>query len=36
MNSNKLDIENISSYWMNEAKEALEVAGHLYEKEDYS
>jgi len=36
MNSNKLDIENISFYWRNEAKEALEVAGHLYEKEDYS
>ena len=36
MNSKKLDIENISFYWRNEAKEALEVAGHLFEKEDYS
>jgi HEPN domain-containing protein len=36
MNINKLDIENISSYWRDEAKEALEVADHLFEKEDYS
>ena len=36
MTIKNLDIENISFYWRNEAKEALEVAGHLYEKEDYS
>ena len=32
----KIDIPAIKSYWLKEAHEALTVAGHLFEKEDYS
>ena len=32
----ELDIENIKSYWISEAEEALMVANHLFEKKDYS
>ena len=32
----KLDIHAIKSYWLKEADEALTVAEHLFEKEDYS
>ena len=32
----ELDIENIKSYWMIEADEALIVTEHLLEKKDYS
>ena len=32
----KLDIPAIKSYWLKEAHEALTVAEHLFEKEDYS
>lgn len=32
----ELDIENIKSYWISEAEEALMVAKHLFEKKDYS
>ena len=32
----KLDIQQIASYWVDEAEEALAVAEHLYEKGDYS
>lgn len=30
------DVEQIVAYWLAEAEEALEVAGHLLEKGDYS
>ena len=36
MNEEKLDFKNIVSYWLSEAEEALMVADHLFEKEDYS
>ena len=36
MAEQKLDIEQIISYWASEAEEALRVAEHLFEKEDYS
>lgn len=36
MVENKLDIPTIKSYWIKEADEALTVAEHLFEKEDYS
>ncbi len=36
MTREKLDIENIISYWMSEAEEALNVTEHLFEKKDYS
>ena len=32
----KLDIPSIKKYWMDEAKEALDVTEHLFEKKDYS
>ena len=31
-----LDIENLKLFWVTEAEEALRVAGHLIEKEDFS
>jgi HEPN domain-containing protein len=31
-----IDIEEVKEYWESEAKEALQVATHLLEKEDYS
>ena len=31
-----IDIENLKVYWLTEAEEALQVADHLVEKEDYS
>jgi len=36
MSRDELDIPNIKSYWIKEADEALTVAEHLFEKEDYS
>ena len=36
MTEEKLDIQQIASYWVDEAEEALAVAEHLYEKGDYS
>jgi HEPN domain-containing protein len=30
------DIENLKAFWVMEAEEALRVAGHLVEKEDFS
>ncbi len=31
-----MDIQRIKNFWVTEADEALKVAGHLFEKEDYS
>ncbi|MBU1148147.1 MAG: HEPN domain-containing protein [Candidatus Omnitrophica bacterium] len=31
-----MDIKEIESFWITEAKEALQVADHLMEKDDYS
>ncbi|MBF0397053.1 MAG: HEPN domain-containing protein [Desulfobacterales bacterium] len=31
-----MDIQKIKNYWIEEAKEALQVTKHLYEKKDYS
>jgi len=31
-----LDIKNLKKFWVTEAEEALRVAGHLMEKEDFS
>ncbi len=31
-----INIQEIKEYWMEEASEALNVAWHLYEKNDYS
>lgn len=31
-----LDVDKLVSFWASEAQEALKVAGHLVEKEDYS
>ena len=36
MEKKDLDIETIKRYWVAEAEEGLNVAGHLLEKEDYS
>ena len=36
MTQKKLDIPSIKKYWMDEAKEALDVTEHLFEKKDYS
>ena len=36
MEKNILDVENLKVYWLTEAEEALQVADHLLEKEDYS
>jgi HEPN domain-containing protein len=36
MTEEKLDLENIKSYWISEAEEALNVTDHLFEKKDYS
>ena len=36
MTVEELNIENIKSYWMIEADEALNVTDHLFEKKDYS
>ncbi len=36
MTEKELDIENIKLYWISEAEEALNVAGHLFETKDYS
>lgn len=32
----ELDVDKIASFWLTEAEEALEVAGHLIAKADYS
>jgi HEPN domain-containing protein len=36
MEEKNLDIEHIKFYWIEEADEALKVAGHLFENDDYS
>lgn len=36
MRSEQFNIERVVQYWQTEANEALEVAGHLIEKADYS
>jgi HEPN domain-containing protein len=36
MTEEKLNIPTVKSYWIKEAKEALTVAEHLFEKGDYS
>ncbi len=36
MTEEKLDLENIKTYWISEAEEALNVTDHLFEKKDYS
>ena len=36
MSKKTLDVENLRDYWLTEAEEALQVADHLMEKEDYS
>jgi HEPN domain-containing protein len=36
METEKFDIERVKTYWLTEAEEALQVAGHLVEKADYS
>ena len=32
----KINVQEIKEYWLEEALEALNVADHLYEKNDYS
>ena len=32
----KINVQEIKKYWLEEALEALNVADHLYEKNDYS
>ena len=34
MAEKKLDLENIKSYWISEAEEALNVTDHLFEKKE--
>jgi len=34
--SDKFDIHRVYSYWLEESQESLQVADHLFEKEDYS
>jgi HEPN domain-containing protein len=36
MNEKTLDVGKLRDYWLTEAEEALQVADHLMEKEDYS
>jgi len=36
MSDQGIDIEEVAGYWDSEAREALKVATHLLEKEDYS
>ncbi len=36
MNENRLNVEKLKKYWLIEAEEALQVAEHLVEKDDYS
>jgi HEPN domain-containing protein len=36
MGSEKFDVDQVKAYWESEALEALRVAGHLVEKEDFS
>jgi HEPN domain-containing protein len=36
MTEKKLNINNVKSYWIDEAEEALTVAEHLFEKGDFS
>lgn len=36
MKKEALNIKSIKSYWVEEAEEAISVAEHLFEKEDYS
>ena len=36
MAKEKLDIENIKSYWISEAEDALNITRHLFETKDYS
>lgn len=36
MDKKIIDVENLKTYWLTEAEEALQVADHLVEKEDYS
>jgi len=36
MDTKEIDIEKVKWYWLTEARESLQVAVHLFEKEDYS
>ncbi len=36
MDENNIDVEKLKLFWLTEAEEALRVADHLMEKEDYS
>ena len=36
MDEDLFDVEKVKAYWLAEAEEALQVADHLVEKEDYS
>lgn len=36
MDEKELNVEKLKAYWVLEAEEALQVADHLVEKEDYS
>lgn len=36
MGPEQFDVERVKTYWLTEAEEALQVAGHLVEKADYS
>jgi len=36
LEQSEFDVEQVVSYWLTEADEALQVADHLVEKEDYS
>jgi HEPN domain-containing protein len=31
-----MDTQRVKGYWTDEAQEALNVAGHLFEKQDFS
>lgn len=31
-----MEIQRVKKYWVDEAGEALKVAGHLFEKQDFS
>jgi len=36
LGSQRIDVEQVSEFWVAEAEDALRVAGHLMEKADYS
>ena len=36
MGSDEFDVERVTTYWLTEAKESLQVTDHLVEKRDYS